>query len=58
MTVLIGIDVGGTNLRLGVVDYDETTPNIPPRLIEEKRFQTDFLICVKFTRQSKHGEPF
>jgi glucokinase len=42
MTVLIGIDVGGTNLRLGVVDYDETTPNIPPRLIEEKRFQTDF----------------
>jgi glucokinase len=42
MTVLIGIDVGGTNLRLGVVDYDETTPNIAPRLIEEKRFQTDF----------------
>ena len=42
MTVLIGIDVGGTNLRLGVVDYDEAAPNIPPRLIEEKRFQTDF----------------
>jgi len=42
MTVLVGIDVGGTNLRLGVVDYDEATPNIPPRLIEEKRFQTDF----------------
>ena len=42
MTVLVGIDVGGTNLRLGVVDYDETAPNIPPRLIEEKRFQTDF----------------
>jgi len=42
MTVLIGIDVGGTNLRLGVVDYDEATPNTPPRLIEEKRFQTDF----------------
>jgi glucokinase len=42
MAVLIGIDVGGTNLRLGVVDYDETAPNISPRLIEEKRFQTDF----------------
>ena len=42
MTVLIGIDVGGTNLRLGVVDYDETVPNTHPRLIEEKRFQTDF----------------
>ena len=42
MAVLIGIDVGGTNLRLGVVDYDETAPNIPPRLIEEKRFHTDF----------------
>ncbi len=42
MAVLIGIDVGGTNLRLGVVEYDKTTPNVPPRLIEEKRFQTDF----------------
>lgn len=42
MAMLIGIDVGGTNLRLGVVDYDETKPNSPPRLIEEKRFQTDF----------------
>ncbi|MDI1309537.1 MAG: ROK family protein [Methylotenera sp.] len=42
MAVLIGIDVGGTNLRLGVVDYDETATNAHPRLIEEKRFQTDF----------------
>lgn len=42
MTVLIGIDVGGTNLRLGVVDYDEDTLSVSPRVIEEKRFQTDF----------------
>jgi len=42
MTMLIGIDVGGTNLRLGIVDYDETVPNTRPCLIEEKRFQADF----------------
>jgi glucokinase len=42
MAMLIGIDVGGTNLRLGVVDYDESSPRIQPRLIEEKRFNTDF----------------
>jgi len=42
MAMLIGIDVGGTNLRLGVVDYDEASPNIQPHLIEEKRFHTDF----------------
>lgn len=42
MAMLIGIDVGGTNLRLGVVDYDETLPDVQPRLIEEKRFHTDF----------------
>jgi glucokinase len=42
MAMLIGIDVGGTNLRLGVVDYDETEPDIRPHLIEEKRFHTDF----------------
>jgi len=42
MAMLIGIDVGGTNLRLGVVDYDESAPKAQPRLIEEKRFHTDF----------------
>jgi len=42
MAFLIGIDVGGTNLRLGVVDYDETAFNPQPYLIEEKRFHTDF----------------
>jgi glucokinase len=50
MAMLIGIDVGGTNLRLGVVDYDETTPNVQPHLIEEKRFHTDFSnICKTHT---------
>ncbi|HSH54568.1 MAG TPA: ROK family protein [Methylotenera sp.] len=38
MAQLIGIDVGGTNLRLGVVD----TTTTPPRLLEEMRFQADF----------------
>ena len=38
MTKLIGIDVGGTNLRLGVVQYYEGTST----LIEEMRFQADF----------------
>ena len=40
--MLIGIDVGGTNLRLGVVDCDKTAPAVQPRLIEERRFHTDF----------------
>lgn len=38
MTKLIGIDVGGTNLRLGVVEYS----NKIPELLEEGRFQADF----------------
>ncbi|HSI44201.1 MAG TPA: ROK family protein [Methylotenera sp.] len=38
MTKLIGIDVGGTNLRLGVVQY----LNNQAILIEEARFQADF----------------
>ncbi len=42
MAMLIGIDVGGTNLRLGVVDYDKAALNLQPYLIEEKRFHTDF----------------
>jgi glucokinase len=42
MAMLIGIDVGGTNLRLGVVDYNETAPDIQPYLIEERRFHTNF----------------
>lgn len=38
MAILIGIDVGGTNLRLGVVD----TSALKPKLLEEMRFQADF----------------
>ncbi|MDP2152478.1 MAG: ROK family protein [Methylotenera sp.] len=42
MPMLIGIDVGGTNLRLGVVDVASSDESIKPRLIEEIRFQADF----------------
>ncbi len=43
MTKLIGIDVGGTNLRLGVIQYDEVKyRDKKPLLIEEMRFQADF----------------
>ena len=38
MTRLIGIDIGGTNLRVGVVEYT----NNKLLLIEETRFQADF----------------
>jgi glucokinase len=50
MAMLIGIDVGGTNLRLGVVDYDKAALDVQPRLIEEKRFHTDFSnLCKNHT---------
>lgn len=39
MTTLIGIDVGGTNLRVGVVSC---TAEAAPCLIDEMRFQADF----------------
>ena len=46
MAQLIGIDVGGTNLRLGIVEYNfehnETAQDELPKLIEEKRFHADF----------------
>lgn len=48
MTVLIGIDVGGTNLRLGVVDI--TTGK--PCLIDEMRFQADFSTLCKANQHS------
>jgi len=41
MPMLIGIDVGGTNLRLGVVEID-AAGLAKPRLLEEMRFQADF----------------
>ncbi|MDP2072169.1 ROK family protein [Methylotenera sp.] len=53
MAMLIGIDVGGTNLRLGVVEYDEAIYNAQPRLIEEKRFHADFSNLCK----SHQGNP-
>lgn len=45
MATLIGIDVGGTNLRIGVVAFDHANRSEafnPPRLLEEIRFQADF----------------
>lgn len=45
MTMLIGIDVGGTNLRLGVVEWADTLAS--PRLLEEIRFQADFSALCK-----------
>jgi glucokinase len=42
MSQLIGIDVGGTNLRLGLVDFDAKNQNSQPRIIEELRFHADF----------------
>lgn len=47
MTMFIGIDVGGTNLRLGVV---ENTDN-QPRLLEEMRFHADFShLCKSYQK--------
>lgn len=53
MATLIGIDVGGTNLRVGVVDYDEAVHDMQPRLIEEKRFHTDFSNLCKTHSQDQ-----
>jgi glucokinase len=44
MTTLIGMDIGGTNLRLGIVEYDNISA---PQLIEEMRFQADFSSLCK-----------
>jgi len=37
MTLWIGMDIGGTNLRLGLYSLDAS-----PKLLEERRFQADF----------------
>lgn len=42
MPLLIGIDVGGTNLRIGVVEAALDTRSSKPRVIDEMRFQADF----------------
>ncbi|MSP87057.1 MAG: ROK family protein [Methylotenera sp.] len=52
MAKLIGIDVGGTNLRLGVIDYTVGNPNQAPLLIEEMRFQADFSTLCKSHQHS------
>jgi len=51
MALLIGIDVGGTNLRLGVVECGDAT-NAPPQLLEEMRFQADFSGFCKSHQQA------
>lgn len=51
MATLIGIDVGGTNLRLGVVEC-ENTPSGHPQLIEEMRFQADFSSLCKLQQHA------
>lgn len=44
MALLIGIDVGGTNFRLGVIECGK---NEQPLLLEEIRFQADFSTLCK-----------
>ena len=51
MALLIGIDVGGTNLRLGVVEVDNAA-QAKPRLLEETRFQADFSSLCKQYQQA------
>jgi len=51
MPMLIGIDVGGTNLRLGVVEIDATSL-VKPRLLEEIRFQADFSSLCQLHQQA------
>jgi len=51
MALMIGIDVGGTNLRLGVVECGEA-PCKPPQLLDEMRFQADFSGFCKSHRQA------
>jgi len=51
MPMLIGIDVGGTNLRLGVVEID-AAGLVKPRLLEEMRFQADFSSLCQLHQQA------
>lgn len=52
MAMLIGIDVGGTNLRVGVVDYDANKIDNKPRLLQEMRFHADFSNLCKSHQHS------
>ena len=50
MKTLIGIDVGGTNLRIGIVRCDvdsNIARRAAPELLEEMRFQADFSSLCK-----------
>lgn len=49
MSMLIGIDVGGTNLRVGVVDATAATKSTKPHVVDEMRFQADFSgLCKQY----------
>lgn len=49
--MFIGIDVGGTNLRVGVFDGGAA-----PKLLEEMRFQADFsLLCLAHQQSPEHA---
>lgn len=51
MALLIGIDVGGTNLRLGLVECADA--NSKPRLLKELRMHADFSgLCKSHTPQA------
>lgn len=52
MALIIGIDIGGTNFRLGVVQYKVQCnaaglQHEPPMLLDEMRFQADFSSLCK-----------
>lgn len=63
MNTLIGMDVGGTNLRIGVIECGSEhlseevaqpglQPKKPPKLLEEMRFQADFSnLCKTYVNQ-------
>jgi glucokinase len=43
MALLIGMDIGGTNLRLGIIQHDAQAQSVQRiRLVDEMRFQADF----------------
>lgn len=55
MALIIGIDVGGTNLRLGVVACAEIGHEpMPPKLLDEMRFQADFSGLCKTYAHAPH----
>lgn len=54
MALIIGIDIGGTNLRVGVVAcHDEGIQTTRPRLLDEMRFQADFSgLCKAYAQET------